>query len=49
MRVSRSPAVYKDTEYQAWKTEAEAAVQRYINGDLSLEALEFVLELPKRR
>lgn len=49
MRVSRSPAIYKDTEYQAWKAEAEAAVQRYINGDLSLDALELVLELPKRR
>ena len=49
MRVSRSPAVYKDTEYQAWKAEAEIAVQRYVNGDLSLEALDIILELPKRK
>ena len=49
MRVSRSPAVYKDTDYQAWKAKAEIAVQRYVSGDLSLEALDIILELPKRK
>jgi hypothetical protein len=29
------------------KAEADAAVQRYINGDLSLDSLKLVLELPK--
>lgn len=46
MRVSRAPEVYKDVEYQAWKQAAEAAVKRYVEGDLALEDLTQVLKIP---
>ena len=46
MRVSRAPEIYKDSEYQAWKASAEAAVKRYVDGELSLEGLTHILEIP---
>lgn len=46
MRVSRAPGVYKDTEYQAWKQTAEAAVKRYIESELPLDELARTLAIP---
>jgi len=46
MRVSRAPEIYKDAEYQAWKENAEVAVKQYVEGELSLEGLTQILEIP---
>lgn len=49
MRVSRAPEIYKDTDYQAWKARAEAALRRYINGKLTLDELMPILNLPPKK
>lgn len=49
MRVSRAPEIYKDADYQAWKAQAEAALDRYVNGEISLEELCPSLDLPPKK
>ena len=46
MRVSRAPEIYKDAEYQAWKQTAEAAMKPYVEGELPVDELTQVLEIP---
>lgn len=46
MRVSRAPEIYKDAEYQVWKQAAESAVKQYVDGELSLDGLTQILEIP---
>ena len=47
MRVRRTPAVYTDAAFQAWKTQAEDARNRYVNGDLTYAELDVLTQLPK--
>ncbi|WP_449291114.1 DUF6076 domain-containing protein, partial [Oscillibacter ruminantium] len=49
MRVSRAPEIYKDAAYQAWKQAAEAAVKRYVAGELSLAGLTQILAIPNAK
>ena len=49
MRVRRTPAVYTDATFQAWKTHAEDARNRYVNGDLTYEELDALTQLPKKK
>ena len=49
MRVRRTPAVYTDAAFQAWKTQAEDARNRYVNGDLTYEELDALTQLPKKK
>lgn len=46
MRVRRAPNVYKDADYQKWKIRAKAALDMYIDGNLTFTALVAYLELP---
>lgn len=47
MRVSRTPEIYKDADYQVWKATAEAALKRYVDGEITLEMLDESVKLPK--
>ena len=47
MRVRRTPAVYTDAAFQTWKTQAEDARNRYVNGDLTYAELDVLTQLPK--
>ena len=49
MRVRRTPAVYTDAAFQAWKTQAEDARNRYVNGELTYEELAALTQLPKKK
>ena len=49
MRVSRTPEIYKDAEYQAWKTNAEVAVKQSVDGELSLGEIKSYLRLPNTK
>lgn len=49
MRVSRAPEIYKDAEYQSWKAASEAAVKRYVDGELTLAALSQMIKLPEKK
>ncbi|WP_455582553.1 DUF6076 domain-containing protein [Dysosmobacter sp.] len=49
MRVSRAPDVYRDADYQAWKAAAEVALQQYTDGEITLEMLDVMIELPEKK
>ncbi len=49
MRVSRTPEVYKDVDYQVWKATAKVALQQYTDGEITLEMLDVMIELPKKK
>jgi len=49
MRVSRAPEVYKDADYQVWKAAAEVALQQYTDGEITLEMLDVMIELPEKK
>ena len=49
MRVRRTPAIYTDAAFQAWKAQAEDARNRYVNGELTYEELDALTQLPKKK
>jgi hypothetical protein len=49
MRVSRAPKVYLKKDYLAWKVAANAALEQYSRGELTLEQLDRALALPDRK
>ncbi len=49
MRVSRTPEVYQDAGYQSWKAAAEAALKRYVDGEITLDALDAATKLPRKK
>lgn len=49
MRVARSPAVYKKSDYLIWKNKASDALEAYTAGKLSYEQLDVILALPERK
>lgn len=49
MRVTRSPAVYKKSDYLIWKNKASDALEAYTAGKLSYEQLDVILALPERK
>ena len=49
MRVRRTPAIYTDAAFQAWKAQVEEARDSYVNGELTYAELEALTQLPKRK
>lgn len=49
MRVRRTPAIYTDAAFQAWKAQAEDARNRYVNGELTYEELDALTQFPKKK
>ncbi|WP_352415966.1 DUF6076 domain-containing protein [Oscillibacter ruminantium] len=49
MRVSRTPEVYQDAGYQSWKAASEAALKRYVDGEITLEILDHLTKLPEKK
>lgn len=46
MRVYRAPSVYKQADFNSWKTRAQVALDFYTSGKLSLDVFKEILTLP---
>lgn len=49
MRVSRSPAIYKKSDYLVWKNKAAEALETYISGQITCDDLDLRLTLPDKK